>query len=244
MDAASQDGTRRRSRTRAGADVRQDARELLPEFGQAARQGRRDVARALGRRAATLVVYLDSDTRRLLGEHFATGLLRPADLPSRDVRFVKGALTADRYAAVRARRAWRRRRPRDRADRAAAAVAFYPELAAVPPAAGGRDRGAARVLSRIPFATGYAIETSMLLHVCATAGGIERMAAGRPRAAPQPPPAARRADADGRHRAPAVIPERCAAEGRLIDDTSTLLLDPSNGAPSRRTPRWSSVRRT
>jgi glucosyl-3-phosphoglycerate synthase len=170
VDSASRDGSAAVAE-RAGAEVYQEA-DLLPEFGQVLGKGDA-MWRALRVVRGELVVYLDSDTRDF-APHFAVGLLGPLIFEP-DLQFVKGffrrpyrepggaELPADggRVTELTAR---------------PLLSAFFPELAAfVQPLAG--EVGLRRsLLERLPFATGYAVETAMLLHARDALGGTDRMA--------------------------------------------------------------------
>jgi glucosyl-3-phosphoglycerate synthase len=170
VDAASQDGTAEIA-ARLGADVHQES-ELLPEFGQALGKGDA-MWRALAVADGELVVYLDSDTRNF-SPHFASGMLGPLICES-EVQFVKGffrrpfttgdgdvrPLDGGRVTELTAR---------------PLLSAFYPELAAFIQPLAGEVAGRRTFLDRLPFATGYAIETSMLLHARDALGGTEGMA--------------------------------------------------------------------
>ena len=169
VDAASQDGTAEIAAS-LGADVRQEA-ELLPEFGQVLGKGDA-MWRALAAADGELIVYLDSDTRDF-EPHFATGMLGP--LICDDARFVKGHFRRP-YTAVEGER-----RPADggRVTELTARPllsAFYPELAAFVQPLAGEVAARRSLFDRLPFATGYAIETSMLLHARDLLGGTEGMA--------------------------------------------------------------------
>jgi glucosyl-3-phosphoglycerate synthase len=211
VDAASSDGTAEIA-ARLGADVRQES-ELLPEFGQALGKGDA-MWRALAAADGELVVYLDSDTRQF-SAHFATGLLGPLICES-EVQFVKGffrrpftnpdggelPLDGGRVTELTAR---------------PLLSAFYPELAAFIQPLAGEVAARRSFFDRLPFATGYAIETSMLLHARDALGGTEGMA---------------QVDLEVRynHHQPLpdlgpmayavlrVILERLRADGRLVDD--------------------------
>jgi glucosyl-3-phosphoglycerate synthase len=160
VDAASPDGTAQLAE-RAGAEVWQEA-ELLPSFG--AVQGKGDAMwRALSRLDTELVCFLDADTEGF-SAHFATGLLGPL-VCEPDVSFVKGFY----------------RRPLDGASAAEAAAAgegggrvnhltarpvlalLYPELAEIRQPLAGEVAARSELLRRLPFATGYGVETAMLI---------------------------------------------------------------------------------
>jgi glucosyl-3-phosphoglycerate synthase len=211
VDAASGDGTARIA-AELGAEVHQES-ELLSDFGPA--RGKGDAMwRALAVAEGDLIVYLDSDTRRF-SPHFAIGLLGPL-LCEDDVDFVKGHYRRPFVASDGSERPADGGRVTELTARPLLS-AFYPELAGfVQPLAG--ELGARRsLLERLPFACGYAIETSMLLHARDELGGTEAMA---------------QVDLDVRHNhhqplrelgpmayaVLRVILERLRAEGRLLDD--------------------------
>ncbi len=211
IDAASRDGTAAIA-AGLGAEVHQES-ELLPEFGPALGKGDA-MWRALAVARGDLIVYLDSDTRQF-SAHFACGLLGP--LVCEDgVQFVKGHFRRPFSAADG------RELPADggRVTELTARPllsAFYPELAAFAQPLAGEVAARRDLLERLPFACGYAIETSMLLHARRVLGGTEAMA---------------QVDLDVRYNAHKslrelgpmayavlrVILERLRAEGRLLDD--------------------------
>jgi glucosyl-3-phosphoglycerate synthase len=222
VDADSRDGTADVAAA-AGAEVHQES-DLLPEFGQALGKGDA-MWRALAVARGELVAYLDSDTRDFPA-HFATGLLGPL-ICDRDVRFVKGFF----------------RRPYKAADGSAAPAeggrvteltarpllsAFYPELAAFVQPLAGEVAARRSLFERIPFATGYAVETAMLLHARDQLGGTDGMA---------------QVDLDvrlNRHQSLTqlgpmafavlrVILNRLRAEGRLLDDETPPLQTAEGG---------------
>jgi glucosyl-3-phosphoglycerate synthase len=211
VDAASEDGTAEIA-AGLGADVRQEA-ELLPEFGQVLGKGDA-MWRALAAADGELVVYLDSDTRNF-SSHFATGMLGPL-VCEEGIQFVKGHFRRPFNAPDG------EERPRDggRVTELTARPllsAFYPELAAFIQPLAGEVAARRPFFDQLRFATGYAIETSMLLHARDLLGGTEGMA---------------QVDLDVRqnHHQPLpklgpmayavlrVILERLRAEGRLRDD--------------------------
>jgi glucosyl-3-phosphoglycerate synthase len=211
VDAASGDGTAEIA-ARLGAEVHQES-SLLPEFGQALGKGDA-MWRALSVATGEIVVYLDSDTRGF-SPHFATGLLGPL-LCTDGAEFVKGHFRRP-FAGQEAGTG-----PADggRVTELTARPllsAFYPELAAFVQPLAGEVAARRRLLDRLPFACGYAIETSMLLHARDELGGTDGMA---------------QVDLDVRlnHHQPLhelgpmayavlrVILERLRAEGRLVDD--------------------------
>lgn len=211
IDAASEDGTAEVAAA-AGAEVHQES-ELLREFGQALGKGDA-MWRALDVARGEVVAYLDSDTLHF-SEHFATGMLGPL-LCEPDVQFVKGFFQRP-YA-----RSDGTQSPADggRVTELAARPllsALYPELAAFVQPLAGEVAARRSLFESMPFATGYAVETAMLLHARDALGGTEAMA---------------QVDLDVRHNRHQplrdlgpmayavlrVILERLRAEGRLLDD--------------------------
>jgi glucosyl-3-phosphoglycerate synthase len=211
VDAASQDGTAEIA-ARLGADVHQES-DLLPEFGQALGKGDA-MWRALAVADGDLVVYLDSDTRHF-SPHFATGMIGPL-ICEPDVKFVKGYFRRPFVTPDGEERPVDGGRVTELTARPLLS-AFYPELAAFIQPLAGEVAGRRTFFDRLPFATGYAIETSMLLHARDALGGTEGMA---------------QVDLEVRHNhhqsLPALGPmayavlrvvlERLRAEGRLADD--------------------------
>jgi len=211
IDAASLDGTAEIA-ARLGADVHQES-ELLPEFGQALGKGDA-MWRALAVAEGDLVIYLDSDTRGF-SPHFATGMLGPLICES-DVQFVKGYFRRPFTTADGEERAIDGGRVTELTARPLLS-AFYPELAALIQPLAGEVAARRSFFDQLPFAIGYAIETSMLLHARDALGGTEGIA---------------QVDLEVRHNhhqpLPAlgpmayavlrVILERLRAEGRLVDD--------------------------
>jgi glucosyl-3-phosphoglycerate synthase len=212
VDAASNDGTAGIAAS-LGADVRQEA-ELLPEYGQVLGKGDA-MWRALAVAEGELIVYLDSDTRDF-SAHFATGMLGPLICEPGVVQFVKGHFRRP-YAGPEGEPG-----PVDggRVTELTARPllsAFYPELAALVQPLAGEVAARRSFLDQLPFACGYAIETSMLLHARDLLGGTDGMA---------------QVDLDERrnHHQPLralgpmayavlrVILERLRSEGRLADD--------------------------
>ncbi len=163
VDAASRDGTAALAE-RAGAEVHQEA-ALVREFG--APRGKGDAMwRALSVLRGDVVCYLDADSEAF-GPHFACGLLGPL-LSDPTVHFVKafyrrpfrlGEVTlpdgGGRVTELTAR---------------PALALFWPELAEVRQPLAGEFAARRELLARIPFATGYAIETQMLLDVYRVVG--------------------------------------------------------------------------
>jgi len=163
VDAASTDGTAEVARA-AGAEVVQEG-ELIPEFGPVLGKGDA-MWRALAAVQGELVAYLDADTREF-DPHFATGMLGPL-ICRDDVEFVKGTFRrpfvidgielADDGGRVTELTA----RP--------LLSAFDPELAAFGQPLAGEIAARRSLLERVPFPTGYAIETGMLIDVHALVG--------------------------------------------------------------------------
>ena len=157
VDAASEDGSADRARS-LGAEVHQES-DLVTELGPVLGKGDA-MWRALSVARGDIVVYMDSDTRGFEG-HFVCGLLGPL-LVEGEVEFVKGS--------------FRRPFAGESADSPAGGgrvtelmarplfSAFYPDLAAFAQPLAGEVAARRDLLERLPFACGYAIETSMLLH--------------------------------------------------------------------------------
>ena len=170
VDAESSDGSADVA-ARAGADVYQES-ELMPEFGQVLGKGDA-MWRALSVARGELVVYLDSDTRDF-SPHFALGLLGPL-LCDPDVRFVKGFF----------RRPYRRPDGTDLPAEGGRVTeltarpllsAFCPELAGFVQPLAGEVAARRTLFEQIPFASGYAVETAMLVHARDILGGTAGMA--------------------------------------------------------------------
>lgn len=157
VDAASQDGTADLARS-AGAEVHQES-DLVGHLGPVLGKGDA-MWRALSVARGDIVVYMDSDTRGFEG-HFVCGLLGPL-LMEEGVELVKGS--------------FRRPFADEPADSPAGGgrvtelmarplfSAFYPDLAAFAQPLAGEVAARRALFERLPFACGYAIETSMLLH--------------------------------------------------------------------------------
>jgi glucosyl-3-phosphoglycerate synthase len=211
VDAASRDGTGEVA-ARAGAEVHQEA-ELMPEFGRVLGKGDA-MWRALSIARGEVVAYLDSDTRDF-SPHFAVGILGPL-ICEPDIRFVKGFF----------------RRPYLRADGTQLPAdggrvteltarpllsAFFPELAGFVQPLAGEVAARRKLFERMPFASGYAVETAMLLHARDALGGTAGMAQvdldvrlNRHQPLHQLGPMA--------YAILRVLTERLRAEGRLVDD--------------------------
>jgi glucosyl-3-phosphoglycerate synthase len=211
VDAASGDGSADIAAAR-GAEVHQEA-DLVPEFGPVLGKGDA-MWRALSVARGELVVYLDSDTPDF-SPHFATGLLG-ALMCEPDVRFVKGHFrrpftTPDgtEYPDDGGRVTELTARP--------LLAAFFPDLAGFAQPLAGEVAARRELFECLPFATGYAVETAMLLHARDVLGGTGGMAqvdlrVRRNRHQPL------RALAPMAREVLAAVIERLGAEGRLLDD--------------------------
>ena len=211
VDAASADGSAEIA-ARAGAQVCQEA-ELAPDFGPVLGKGDA-MWRSLAATRGELVVYVDADTPRF-DPHFVTGLLGPL-VCEEGVRFVKGAYQRPFTAA-----GVELPEGGGRVSRLTARPllsTFYPELAGLRQPLAGEVAATRELLDRIPFATGYGVETAMLLDVLALAG-VDAMAQvdlGERRNAHQPL-AALEPMAES---VLAVVCERLRRDGRLAAGTA------------------------
>jgi len=152
VDAASPDGTAQVAE-RAGAEVWQEA-ELLPSFGEV--RGKGDAMwRALSRLDTELVCFLDADSEDF-SAHFATGLLGPL-VCDPDVSFVKAF-----YQRPLGEQGEGGGRVNHLMARPALAL-LYPELAEIHQPLAGEVAARRELLERLPFATGYGVETAMLI---------------------------------------------------------------------------------
>lgn len=168
VDAASRDGSADVA-VAAGAEVVQEA-ALAPELGPVLGKGDA-MWRALELARGDVVVYLDSDTRDY-SSHFVTGMVGPL-LAGDGIEFVKGAFErpfTDDAGNIHPRGGGRVTELSARP----LLSAFYPELAAFSQPLAGEVAARRALLERIPFATGYAVETAMLLDV-RDAVGVEAM---------------------------------------------------------------------
>lgn len=163
VDADSSDGTAEIAAA-AGAEVLSES-ALLPEFGPVLGKGDA-MWRALSVCTGDVVCFVDGDTANF-DAHFACGTLGPL-LVERDVEFVKAffrrpfraggeVLPADggRVTELTARPLLRR---------------FWPELADVRQPLAGEMAARRSLLVQLPWSTGYAIETALLLDVHARVG--------------------------------------------------------------------------
>jgi glucosyl-3-phosphoglycerate synthase len=163
VDAGSRDGTAEVAE-RHGVTVYQED-ELLPELGPAAGKGDA-MWRSLTVATGDVVMFLDADTTNF-ERHFAYGMLGPI-LTEPDVRFAKATyhrpLIGPRGDVL------------DDAGRVTELTAkpllqiFFPELSGFGQPLAGELVAERDLLWEIPFLTGYAVETAMLIDVLRTAG--------------------------------------------------------------------------
>ena len=170
VDAASGDGTAELAAS-LGAEVHQEA-ELLPDLGPPLGKGDA-MWRALSVARGKLIAYLDSDTRGF-SAHFVTGMLGPLLLEP-DVRFVKGGFRRPFVGRDGHERPTDGGRVTELTARPLLS-AFYPDLAGFAQPLAGEVAARRELLHQLPFATGYAVETSMLLHARDLLGGTSGMA--------------------------------------------------------------------
>lgn len=211
VDAGSSDGTAAVAAA-AGAEVLQEA-ELLADRGPVLGKGDA-MWRALSAVTEDVVCFLDADTEAF-GAHFACGLIGPLVCAGVDPRplFVKGLyrrpFTAGGVALPEGGG-----RVNHLMARPALAM-FFPELAGVAQPLAGEVAARRELLVRLPFATGYGVETAMLLDVLDEVG-LEAMAQcdlGVHRNAHQPLDAL----APMAYAVLRVIAERLADRGRLSE---------------------------
>lgn len=208
VDADSEDGSGEIAR-KAGAEVRRQ-RELRAEYGEVLGKGDA-LWRSLAAARGDYVAFIDADTRDFTPE-FVTGLFGPL-ICEEDVQFVKGTyrrpFTAGQEVVP------------DGGGRVSQLTArplletFYPGLAGLTQPLAGEVAAPRALLERLPFATGYAVETAMLLDVHDTVGAerIVESDLGERRNYHQPLHALRpMAD-----QVLSVICERMRREGRLVD---------------------------
>jgi glucosyl-3-phosphoglycerate synthase len=208
VDADSEDGSGEIAR-RAGAEVRRQ-RELRPEFGEVLGKGDA-LWRSLAAARGDLVAFVDADTRDFTPE-FVTGLFGPL-ICEPDVQFVKGTYRRPFTAGDNV--------VPDGGGRVSQLTArpllstFYPDVAGLSQPLAGEVAAPRALLERLPFATGYAVETAMLLDMREEvgAGAIVECDLGERRNYHQPLHALRpMAD-----QVLSVICERLRREGRLLD---------------------------
>jgi len=163
VDAGSRDGTAEAAAAHGLTVYQED--ELLPDTGPAAGKGDamwRSVSVATG----DVVMFLDADTTNF-ERHFVSGMLGPM-LTEPAVRFAKATyhrpLIGPRGDVL------------DDAGRVTELTAkpllgiFFPELAGFGQPLAGETVADRELLRSIPFVTGYAVETAMLIDVLRTAG--------------------------------------------------------------------------
>jgi glucosyl-3-phosphoglycerate synthase len=168
VDAGSRDGTAGVA-ARHGLTVYQQD-ELLSGFGPAAGKGDA-MWRALSVATGDVVMFLDADTTNF-GRHFVSGMLGPM-LSEPAVRFAKATyhrpLIGPRGDVL------------DDAGRVTELTAkpllriFFPELSGFGQPLAGELVADRQLLRSIPFLTGYAVETAMLIDVL-RAAGLDAMA--------------------------------------------------------------------
>jgi glucosyl-3-phosphoglycerate synthase len=120
-----------------------------------------------------VVAYLDSDTRDF-SPHFATGILGPL-IRHPELEFVKAFFQRPYLGDGGAERPADGGRVTELTARPLLS-AFFPELAAFVQPLAGEVAARRALLERLPFATGYAVETAMLLHARDALGGTDGMA--------------------------------------------------------------------
>ena len=192
--------------------MRQQA-ELLPELGPVLGKGDA-IYRSLAAATGDLVLFIDSDTRDF-EPHFVTGLAGPL-IAAEGVRVREGRVPPPvrRPSGVEVP---------DGGGRVSQLTArpllsaFYPDLADLRQPLAGEVAAPREVLERLPFATGYAVETAMLLdvHDMVGAGAIAQVDIGERRNHHQPLEALRpMADT-----VLATVCERLRRDGRLVAES-------------------------
>jgi glucosyl-3-phosphoglycerate synthase len=156
VDAASGDGTADVA-ARAGAEVHQEA-DLMADWGPVLGKGDA-MWRALSVLEGDVVCYVDGDSQDF-ARHFAAGTAGPVACEPR-AQFVKGHFRRPfRVGEVEVP---------DGGGRVTELTArpllrlFYPELADVRQPLAGEIAARRELLTSLPYATGYAVETAMLL---------------------------------------------------------------------------------
>ena len=163
VDADSADGTAALAYA-AGAEVVSE-RSLMPDFGPVLGKGDA-MWRALSACRGELVAFLDGDSGHF-GPHFPCGVLGPLLLEP-EIAYVKGFFRrpfrspggtveegGGRVTELTARPLLRR---------------FWPELATLRQPLAGEMAGARALFEAVPWATGYAVETALLLDVADQVG--------------------------------------------------------------------------
>jgi glucosyl-3-phosphoglycerate synthase len=211
VDAASRDRSAEVAAA-SGAEVHQES-QLLAEFGPVLGKGDA-MWRALSVARGALVVYLDSDTSEF-SPHFAIGLLGPL-MCEPEVRFVKGHFTRPFTTPDGAEQPAGGGRVTELTARPLLST-FFPDLAGFAQPLAGEVAARRELFERLPFATGYAVETAMLLRARDVLGGTEAMAqvdleVRRNRHQPL------EALAPMAHEVLGAVLDRLSAEGRLLAD--------------------------
>lgn len=195
----------------AGGGELSGAAAALAAFGPI--RGKGDAMwRALAAASGDLVAYVDSDTRDF-DPRFVTGLFGPLVTEPDEVQFVKGSyrrpFTAGDEVLPDGGGRVSQLTARPLLD------AFYPDLAGLAQPLAGEVAAPRALFEQLPFATGYAVETAMLLDVRERVGAaaIVQCDLGERRNQHQPLPALRPMAAE----VLAVICERLRREGRLRD---------------------------
>jgi glucosyl-3-phosphoglycerate synthase len=170
IDSASEDGTAEIA-ARLGADVRQES-GLVPELGPVLGKGDA-MWRAQAAARGDVIAYLDSDTREF-PVHFATGLLG-ALICRPELHFVKASYRRPFTTPEGAELPAGGGRVTELTARPLLS-AFYPDLAGFSQPLAGEMAARRELLERLPYATGYAVETAMLLNAREALGGTEGMA--------------------------------------------------------------------
>jgi glucosyl-3-phosphoglycerate synthase len=170
VDAASEDGTAEIA-AGLGAEVCQEA-ELMPGFGRVLGKGDA-MWRALAAVRGDLVVYLDSDTRGF-SEHFATGLIGPL-VCDPAIQLVKASFRRPFTTPEGTASPGDGGRVTELTARPLLS-AFFPELAGFGQPLAGEVAARRELLDRLPFGTGYSVETAMLLNALEALGGTDGMA--------------------------------------------------------------------
>lgn len=158
VDADSVDGSADVARA-AGAEV-YSQRALRPELGEVLGKGD-GMWRALEAARGDLIAYIDADTRDFAPE-FVTGLFGPL-ICEPDVEFVKA--TYRRPFTVGGNELPNGGGRVSQLTARPLLAAFYPDIAELTQPLAGEIAAPRSLLERIPFATGYAVETAMLLEV-------------------------------------------------------------------------------
>ncbi|MEJ2634942.1 MAG: glucosyl-3-phosphoglycerate synthase [Calditrichia bacterium] len=158
IDSGSTDGTQEICR-KSGVRVYQDD-EILPEMGNLRGKGE-NLWKSLYIAKGDIILWLDTDIRNM-EEHFVTGLIGPL-LYNRDISFVKGFY----------------RRPIQIGNKISATGGgrvteilvkpffnvLFPQLALFHQPLSGEYAGRRDLLERLPFFTGYGVETGLLIDI-------------------------------------------------------------------------------